>query len=83
MPSIIIPEKYFVRPLTKRPYKILRGRSPNFNEELRQWLKEHNGYAVWAKINPISSAPSLYFTTWKAVFKTNDDLVLFKLTWEK
>ena len=93
--KFIIPGKYWTNTGRTRAYKQLKGRSKNFNEELRRWCNDHGGSIVWSKeYNEIKTkigvvginehsviSCKISHDTWVVYFSREEDAMLFKLTW--
>lgn len=93
--KFIIPGRYWTSTSRTRSYTRLKGRSKNFNEDLRLWCKKHHGTIVWSheyKTSPVGVlAPNgsgveyvdvkLFYDTWIVYFKNKEEAMLFKLTW--
>lgn len=45
-----IPSRWWTKTGKPRKYTALKGRSKNFNEELRLWVLDHNGTIVWTQV---------------------------------
>ena len=90
-----VPKNLWTNNHRTRAYKQLKGKSKNFNEEFRLWCKKHNGTIVWSQeqssitiemltwdnVGTIKIPTKTFYDTWVVYFESEEDAMLFKLTW--